>query len=157
VGGVFLAIVFWVPSGLWTDVLQTTVASLYALSYLALLVTRLKRVYARKARWLESALGVFATLATLLVFGLAHMNAGIVDSTAGGMISYRLTHGLYLSVATFTTVGFGDLTPTGVGRATASVQALLGYLTLGLVATTIGSIMQERAEKQEGEEEDPGD
>ena len=152
----FLGVVWWVPGNPWTDGLQIGLAVAYGLSFLALLLTRLKRVYKGQSVWLEGALAGVATLGTLAVFALCYKKAGILDSTVqGGATSYAFVDCLYLSVCTFTTVGFGDFSPLGIGRATGSVQALLGYVTLGLIASTAASIMQEQAEEElDGDDED---
>lgn len=48
---------------------------------------------------------------------------------------------LYFSVITFTTLGYGDLSPVGLGKAIASFEVLSG---LGLVALFIGKVASER-------------
>jgi len=44
---------------------------------------------------------------------------------------------LYFSVVTLTTLGYGDIEPHGFFRAIASLQALLGYVFLGLLVANI--------------------
>lgn len=64
---------------------------------------------------------------------------GIVNSS--GAAGKTIGEALYFSVITFTTVGYGDLTPVGWGRAVASVEVLVG---LALTALLIGKIASER-------------
>ena len=49
--------------------------------------------------------------------------------------------GLYYSVVTFTTLGYGDMYPRGVGRAYAGIEALVGYFVLATLASTASSIL----------------
>jgi len=39
-----------------------------------------------------------------------------------------ITHSLYFSGATMLTIGYGDITPIGIGRLIAVIQALIGYI-----------------------------
>lgn len=39
---------------------------------------------------------------------------------------------LFFSFVTFATLGYGDITPIGICRLFAVIEALLGYVTLGL-------------------------
>lgn len=45
---------------------------------------------------------------------------------------YTFANSLYFSVVTFTTLGYGDLTPQGISRFFASCEALIGSFTLAL-------------------------
>ncbi|MGM8363840.1 ion channel [Virgibacillus sp. W0181] len=52
-----------------------------------------------------------------------------------------LIHSLYFSGVTLLTIGYGDVTPVGIGRLIALIQALIGYIlptafVLRLVQTT---------------------
>ncbi|MYL35297.1 two pore domain potassium channel family protein [Pontibacillus yanchengensis] len=40
----------------------------------------------------------------------------------------RLGHSIYFSGVTLLTVGYGDITPIGIGRVIALVEALIGYV-----------------------------
>ena len=65
-------------------------------------------------------------------YAIIHRTVGIHDSTDfGGPIS--LIDASYFSIVTFTTLGFGDLQPTPDGRIYAAIQALSGYVYLGIV------------------------
>jgi len=64
-------------------------------------------------------------------FTFLYLGSGLRDTTGlSNSISFR--DGLYFSLVTFTTLGFGDLQPFPQGRLAASFQALSGYLYLGL-------------------------
>lgn len=53
----------------------------------------------------------------------------------------RLAHSIYFSGVTLMTVGYGDITPVGIGRVLALVEALIGYV---LPAAFFVQIMQDR-------------
>jgi hypothetical protein len=134
---------------------QTTLTVLYAVSYVVVIVTRLKLLYRAHYAYWQAAIVVASLLGTLFAFALAHAAFGILDTTTDPQTTrYSVLYGLYLSVATFTTVGFGDFSPIGAGRAIASVQAFLGYVVLALIASTVASIMQEVAKKEMDDDED---
>ena len=64
-------------------------------------------------------------------YAFLHRTAGIHDATEfGGSISF--VDAIYFSVVTFTTLGFGDLQPLPGGRIFAAIQALSGYVYLGI-------------------------
>jgi len=44
---------------------------------------------------------------------------------------------LYFSVVTWTTLGYGDLAPTPAARCVAAIEALLGYITMGVLIAAI--------------------
>lgn len=48
----------------------------------------------------------------------------------------------YFSIITFTTVGYGDFQPISWGRAMAGLEAMVGYLVLGILASTSASLLQ---------------
>lgn len=52
---------------------------------------------------------------------------------------------LYFSFVTFTTVGYGDITPlSGISQAIVMLEILLGYLTLGCMVFLIGHKVSDR-------------
>ena len=147
-GAGMVTIVWLAPPGLPWDVAQITVAVAYAFAYVALLATRLKRIYARHNFKREFALALFSLVGVLVVFAMCHMHAGVLDSTQSpSAMTWQFKYAMYVSVATFTTVGFGDFSPMGIGRAVACVQAFTGYITLALVASTAASVLQRRAKE----------
>jgi len=83
---------------------------------------------------------LFSWLAIVL-FGALYFLLGISDD--GLLLSWNSQQGiienisqfmtcLYFSVVTFTTLGYGDLTPVGFSRALAAIEAFIGSFTLAL-------------------------
>ncbi|HEX5388951.1 MAG TPA: potassium channel family protein [Burkholderiaceae bacterium] len=68
----------------------------------------------------------------LVLFGLVHwLDVGQLVGTAG----FSLASCLYFSAETYTSLGFGDLTPVGPIRLLAGVEALNGLLLIGWSAS----------------------
>jgi voltage-gated potassium channel Kch len=67
------------------------------------------------------------------VYGLVeHMDVGALH----GAKHYSFLTYLYFSAETYTTLGFGDLTPSGAIRLLAGVESLNGLLLIGWTATS---------------------
>jgi len=68
----------------------------------------------------------------LLLFGLVkYMGVGSLSGTT----KFSLVNCLYFSAETYTSLGFGDLTPVGPVRLLAGVEALNGLLLIGWSAS----------------------
>jgi hypothetical protein len=84
---------------------------------------------------------IFGTLAAhaleMTVFGVTlfglvkYMDVGSLSGSAG----FSLINCLYFSAETYTSLGFGDLTPVGPIRMLAGVEALTGLLLIGWSAS----------------------
>ncbi len=81
------------------------------------------------------------SLVVILCFSFLFFFSGI--NYAGNIISYTMSNNLYenidiflnslyFSVVTFTTLGYGDITPIGISKLFASIEALLGGFILAL-------------------------
>jgi len=93
----------------------------------------------------RSMFGVFL-LALIIVLGF-----GLTYHFHPDLISYR-SHSqtpfspFYFSIVTFTTLGFGDVTPNGVGgEMIVSLQVISGYLTLGLLIAILANKVARRS------------
>jgi uncharacterized protein YjbI with pentapeptide repeats len=79
-------------------------------------------------RWAVWCLGI------ALVFGLIFWLGGVVEvpgPSEAGREANALTY-FYFSIVTFTTLGFGDVTPTGnAGEIWVMLEVILGYVMLG--------------------------
>ncbi|SFB16960.1 potassium channel LctB [Lentibacillus halodurans] len=61
-----------------------------------------------------------------------------------------IIHSLYFSGVTLLTIGYGDITPIGIGRLIALVQALIGYiLPTAFVLKLVQSNQQNRDRRQD--------
>ena len=73
----------------------------------------------------------------VLIFGLIYAGFGVDDTrcvvTADHVCATALSTGLYLSIITWTTLGFGDVVPPAAIRTICAVQAISGYVFFGLL------------------------
>jgi putative transposase len=93
----------------------------------------------------RSMFGVFLlALIIVLGFGLTyHFNP---DLLSYGSHSQTPFSPFYFSIVTFTTLGFGDVTPNGVGgEMIVSLQVISGYLTLGLLISILANKVARRS------------
>jgi hypothetical protein len=68
-------------------------------------------------------------------FGAIYLIPGIISY---GKNHHTLFSPFYFSLVTFTTLGFGDVTPNGgIGEIIVSLQVIFGYLTLGLLISIL--------------------
>lgn len=81
------------------------------------------------------------SIALILGFALLFFINGVTDRDQLLQLSfsaslqdnlYAFTNCLYFSVVTFTTLGYGDITPVGINRLFAATEAFLGSFTLAL-------------------------
>jgi len=84
---------------------------------------------------------VIFSLTLIFLCSLAYFSLGV--SSGGELIGFKLTSSFgdnflvwancfYYSVVTFTTVGYGDITPVGVSKIVASLEAFSGSFTMAL-------------------------
>lgn len=79
-------------------------------------------------------------LVTIGFFAVLYTELGIVRAADGREV-VAFWECLYFSVETFTTVGFGDFYPTVEARPVAAVEALSGYLLLGLAVAAAFALL----------------
>jgi hypothetical protein len=78
-------------------------------------------------------------------FSNTDFGAGPVLSFKGGGLNSPFTY-IYFSVVTFTTLGFGDITPTWwFPRLLVILEVILGYCTLGLLISILANKVARRA------------
>jgi voltage-gated potassium channel len=82
----------------------------------------------------------------LVVFAATYVT---IDGQQSGSFSEPLTRtdGLYFTVTTFATVGYGDITPvTELARVVVTVQMVVGIIAVGLIAKVVlGAVNLARA------------
>lgn len=91
--------------------------------------------------WLGVALGCGVLYAVLTHVAPGH---GLSIGAKESWITH-IADGVYFSVITMTTIGYGDIVPLGVSRALVMVQAMGGYFLLALVVTKLVSYRQDLA------------
>ena len=95
---------------------------------------------------------VYATLVVSfgLIYSILHMNGFPILIESGKVISAEfpsvVLSSIYFSAVTMLTVGYGDITPIGIGRAIASFQALIGYIMPAAFVVRIVLDMEHREE-----------
>lgn len=142
-GGLWVGLVSLIPPGLPRSVFIVVLAFVFLASFAWLLVYRVRTILAGTEHLLRHALIAAAEVAGMLLsFGAVYQKLGIIDNTqTGSPVIHDFWTCLYYSVVTFTTLGYGDFYPQGIGRALAGMQALTGYLVLGLLASTTSSVV----------------
>ena len=78
---------------------------------------------------------VFSMLCMIAAFGEIYTKVGFYDANKN--ISHDLVGGIYLSIVTWTTLGYGDFSPTESTRILAGIESLVGYLYLGIFVAFI--------------------
>lgn len=142
-GGLFTTVVRMVPSG-WPRLAAVLfLGAAFVAVFFTLLVTRMRQLLAGKGTiWVHLLLTAVKVLVLILGFAGAYQSLGIVDNSASeAQVTHSFLTSLYYSVVTFTTLGYGDFYPQGVGRALAALEALTGYLVLGILASSGVSLL----------------
>ncbi len=78
-----------------------------------------------------------------LVFYATDSTVHILKYTENGVARVSIFDSIYFSFVTAATIGYGDITPTGVGKALAVIEGMLGMLVYGLVISKLVSVKQE--------------
>lgn len=82
-----------------------------------------------------------ASLAVIIISSaIIYHQMGIID--ANGDIVKEFGVSLYFSIVTFTTLGYGDFHPTEAARAIAALEAIIGFICLGLLIGTTIHLLQ---------------
>jgi len=96
--------------------------------------------FIERAKYWQVALAAAALIVG--VAGYFYVTRGTCNGlTSSSPLRNDFWEALYFSIVTFTTVGYGDLTPTGFGRLVVSFEVLAGLL---LTAVLIGKVASER-------------
>jgi Ion channel len=83
------------------------------------------------------------TAAIIFVFAGVYRGYGLKVAEHGTELADWKTP-LYFSMVTLTTLGYGDVTPASGIRLIAAIQALLGYLNLGLIVGVASELINAR-------------
>ncbi len=71
-------------------------------------------------------------------FALVYYSFGIVDTSNGDILKKDWLNSIYFSVVTWTTLGYGDFKPIHDLKVWVMVEALMGYIYMGLL---IGKVL----------------
>ncbi|MYG28564.1 MAG: two pore domain potassium channel family protein [Boseongicola sp. SB0677_bin_26] len=90
----------------------------------------------------SSRLVGLVVLVSIVCHGLIYSNVSLVPTAVRKVVQPDLADGLYFSIVTFTTLGYGDFVPRDGYRLVSALQALYGYLFLGgLVGLVVGKVV----------------
>jgi potassium channel LctB len=90
------------------------------------------------------------------IYSVIGLSAGTMTTKTGEIIINTTTDFydcLYSSVVTWTTLGYGDLTPIGLGRVYAAVEALTGYVVMSVMIAALISLSEILHIKKETEKD----
>jgi hypothetical protein len=134
-------------------VAMSAIGLIFAGLFIWLLVTRLVKIHGGDEKVRRHLIVMLVNLVlTVAAFAAAYEVLGIVDTTGPEpVITHNYWEALYYSTVTMTTLGYGDMHPTVQTRFLAAVQAFVGYIVLGLMASTLGTLLQRRGETQPAE------
>jgi hypothetical protein len=156
-GGLWLLLGL-LPAGLPRTIGTVVLALAFAAVFLFDLVRRLRLVLGDPKRlWVQLLISAVNVGLFLVAFAVVYQRLGIYDTSpeASQVVSHRFSHCMYYSVVTFTTLGYGDFQPSGIGRFVAALQAVLGYLVLGVLASTSATLIKPAEQDSEAEQDDP--
>ncbi len=123
----------------------------FSLFVLALAGTMLARgQIASESIWTQWVVLLLMFALLIQAFGFIYAMIGLKD---GDAITHSTATGLYFSIVTWTTLGYGDIPPPpGLGRAVAATEALFGYLLSALlIALIVGTLQAARDQGRKGD------
>ena len=83
---------------------------------------------------------VFITLIVFLFAGAYHANNHMFHTFSNDQQSITFSESIYFSTITFTTVGYGDISPLGINRLIASIQSIIAIvLNIGFMGYILAS------------------
>ena len=142
-GGVWVSIVQVIPSGLPRAIVITTIGAAFVAIFGWLLISEIRTVLQGPERILLR-LGLLALDVVLLILAFATMyqRLGIINTTVeGSPVTHNFVTSIYYAIVTFTTLGYGDFQPTPDARPIAALQAITGYLVLGVLASVVATLI----------------
>lgn len=82
-------------------------------------------------------------------FALIYAQKGLLSSQGQELDWYDY---IYFSLVTFTTLGYGDITPTKAARLWAAAEAVLGYIFLGIFVSLLFYLLSQKQGREESSE-----
>ncbi|WP_367108497.1 ion channel [uncultured Psychrobacter sp.] len=144
VGGLWYSLTSFLPDNILRSTFTIGLAFPFCGVFMWSLFSTLQRIYGDYGNlWKELAMTALNVFFFLLTFSAIYYKVGIVDTTLdGNPITQSFWNCCYYSVVTFTSTGYGDFRPQGIARVLASLHTFIGYLVLGLMASTLMSVVQ---------------
>lgn len=143
----------FVPDGVSGDIAVVCVGIVFVGIFLALLMKHIQNVLTGVENAVPVILITIFNLALLiLAFAWIYSMIGIIDNRPGpgtGEKVYEFVTCIYFSMVTLTTLGYGDYIPHGAGQYLAAIEAMTGYIILGLLASSSATILQHQAQEHE--------
>jgi hypothetical protein len=134
----------FLPDGNFRSVVVISVCIIFIGLFLSLILKELKLLlFHGKIKRKAVLLIIINFILMINSFAFVYSSLGIINNAVEGtpvVYSYDLC--LYYSIVTFTTLGYGDFYPTGIGRAVAAIEALTGFVVLGIFASTAITILK---------------
>lgn len=124
------------------DLFQFVLLSVFMVLILAMCMRTISS--ARRLSWQEAFFVIFTPIVVtyneIFMFALLYRDLDVVAPIG------KLSDGdyLYFSIVTWTTLGYGDLSPIGLGRFLASTEALFGYVISGLTIALYTAMLLRR-------------
>lgn len=118
--------------------LITVLGVAFSAAFVWLLISRLRSLLVHpERRLIEMALLGLNIAILIFTFAWVHHQIGLMDvSGPVPRATNDLGDAVYFSIVTSTTLGYGDFIPLGAGRQIAALQAMVGYLILGIIVST---------------------
>lgn len=88
---------------------------------------------------------VVIMLFVIAYFALIYRATGIIDTSSNEIITPDWLNAIYFSAVTWTTLGFGDFRPIDQAKPWVIVEALMGYVFLGLLVGKILFVLQRKS------------
>lgn len=142
-GGVWLTTNRLLPTSFYSSLVIVGMGIVFVGVLLTLLISRVRELLHSTAGlvWKIGFIGLDLSL-LILTFAWSYQMDGIIDNVRpGSPVTTDFLTCVYYSIVTFTTLGYGDFYPQGAGRALAALEALTGYLVLGILASTGVSVI----------------
>ena len=138
-----LIIIFWIIHFIWGEEFNPFFTIIIATLFLYSieLIPRVKSITASKSIVGFLLNYFFFIFILIIIFGGFYFSHSSEFNLNGNPTNISFFDSLYYSIMTFTTVGYGDITPLGINKLISSIQALLGMV---LNIAFIGYILASR-------------
>lgn len=126
---------------------ELSALSLVGLYYFA--VFHIAHVVGESRGWYRDVLPTFFGILaiTILSFAITYYRYGLLQN--GQVVDISFLESIYFSITTWTTLGYGDFAPTPRIRHITSIEAILGYMGLGLWISLISNFIKNMAENRQ--------